>query len=247
MSNRKAEARARAKAMREEAARKERRNERILRVGIVAGVVVLIAAVALIVQFSGDDDGSDTTATGTGQVPAGAVESGDGVLVGDPDAPVDVEVWFDFQCPYCGQFEEESGPVLEEYIDNGTTQVLYHPAAFLGEESERATNAYGCAVDEGKPAEYMRELFANQPQEKTGGYTNDDLIESGAAIGLTSPEFTSCVEDGTYADWGSGIVLDSMRAAGVESTPTVLVNGEQLESPSSMSGDEFRAVIEAAK
>lgn len=242
MSNRKAEARQKAKAMREEMARKERRRERILRLGIVAGVVVLIAAVALIVQATRDDE-SDSA---SGDVPAGAVESGDGVLVGESSAPVDVEVWFDFQCPFCGEFERTSGPVLEEFIADGTVQVLYHPAAFIGEESERASNAFGCAVDADRPAEYMRELFANQPQENTGGYTEEELLARGEAVGLTGAEFTSCVEDGTYADWGSGTVLDAMRAAGVSSTPTVIVNGEQLDSPANLSAEEFRAVVEAA-
>jgi protein-disulfide isomerase len=241
MSNRKAEARAKAKALREEEARRARKRERMIRVGVAVGVLALIVVIALLFQLGGDDgDSAD------GAVPSGANEAGDGVLVGDAGAPVEVDVWFDFQCPFCRQFETANGPVLAELIDDGTVKADYHPAAFLGEESERATNAFGCAIDAGRPREFMAELFENQPEERTGGYTEDDLIEHGAAVGLDGAEFEACVNDGPYAEWGAGQVLDAMRDEGIESTPTVLIDGEVLPDAAQVTPDEFRAAVDAA-
>ncbi|WP_157552985.1 DsbA family protein [Jiangella gansuensis] len=239
MASKKEQARERAARLRaeaEERARLERRRERILRFGISA--VVLVAVVGLVV-FLVRDDGPE----GTGAVPSGATAAG--VMVGDENAPVTVDYWFDFQCPFCGEFEAENGPVLEDVVADGTARVAYHPAAFLGDESDRATNAFGCAVDAGRPVGYLTELFANQPPENSGGYTEDDLVAAGEAVGLDDPEFESCVRDGTYADWGEQ-VLEEFRDAGHESTPTVLISGDELEDPAGLSADEFRAAIQEA-
>lgn len=236
-------ARERAAALRKEAearALAERRRERFLRAGISVGVLVVIAVIA-IVLLNRSSDGPE----GTGAIPSGTVDDGTGVAVGEASAPVTIDYWFDFQCPFCGQFEAENGPVLEELVADGTAQVVYHPAAFLGDESDRASNAFGCAIDAGRPVEYLTELFANQPPERSGGYTTDDLLAAGGAVGLDDAVFESCVRDGTYADWGRH-VLDAFRDEGLEATPSVLLNGEALDNPGGLSADDFRAAVEGA-
>ncbi|WP_116948465.1 DsbA family protein [Jiangella endophytica] len=236
-------ARQRAAELRKEAEAKalaERRRERFLRAGISVGILVVVAVIAIVLV-----NRSTQGPEGTGAIPSGAVDDGTGVAVGEADAPVTIDYWFDFQCPFCGQFEAENGPVLEELTTAGTARVVYHPAAFLGDESDRASNAFGCAVDAGRPVEYLTELFSNQPQEGSGGYTTDDLLAAGQAVGLDDAVFESCVRDGTYADWGRH-VLDAFRAEGLEATPSVLLNGQALENPAAMSADEFRAAVEAA-
>lgn len=242
MASKKEQARQRAAQLRAEAEAKalaDRRRERFLRAAISVGVLAVIAVVA-IVLVNRANEGPE----GTGAIPSGAVDGGTGVAVGEANAPVTIDYWFDFQCPFCGEFERESGPVLEELTADGTARVVYHPAAFLGDESDRASNAFGCAVDAGRPVEYLTELFANQPQEGSGGYTTDDLLAAGQAVGLDDAVFESCVRDGTYADWGRH-VLDAFRDEGLEATPAVLLNGELLENPAAMSADEFRAAVEA--
>lgn len=243
MASKKEQARARAEAMRKEAearALAERRRERYLRAGISVGVLVVVAVIAIVLVNRSSDEPE-----GTGAIPSGTVEGGTGVAAGEASAPVTIDYWFDFQCPFCGEFEAQNGPVLEELVADGTAQVVYHPAAFLGEESDRASNAFGCAIDAGRPVEFLTELFANQPAERTGGYTTDDLLASGEAVGLDDAVFESCVRDGTYADWGRH-VLDAFRDEGLEATPSVLLNGEPLENPAAMSADEFRAAVETA-
>ncbi|WP_298327680.1 thioredoxin domain-containing protein [Haloactinopolyspora sp.] len=238
MSAKKASARQRAEAERLEQARRARQRERMLRFGI-SGVVLLVVVVVAIVLLRPDRP------EGTGAVPEAATADGTGVAVGDASAPVTIDYWLDFQCPACGEFEAENGGVLTEIAADGTAQVIYHPAAFLGEESERAANAFGCAADAGRPAEYKAELFAHQPEEGAGGYTVDELVAHGEAAGITSAQFESCVREGTYSDWGA-TVLDAMREHDIESTPTVMLNGEPLEDPAGMSAEEFRAAVDNA-
>lgn len=243
MASKREQARGRAAALRAEAearAKAERRREQFIRFGISAVVLVAVVAIALVL-VNRSDDGPE----GTGAIPSGTVDGGTGVAVGEESAPVTVDYWFDFQCPFCGEFEANNGPVLEELVADGTARVVYHPAAFLGEESDRAANAFGCAIDAGRPVEYLTELFANQPPERTGGYTTDDLLAAGSAVGLDDATFQSCVRDGTYADWGRH-VLDAFSAEGLESTPSVLLNGQALDNPAALSADDFRAAVEAA-
>jgi protein-disulfide isomerase len=238
-ASKKEQARLKAAALRKEAearALAERRRERFIRAGVSVAVMVVVAVIV--------NRGSDGP-EGTGAIPSGTVEGGTGVAVGETDAPVTVDYWFDFQCPFCGEFEATNGPVLEELVADGTARVVYHPAAFLGDESDRASNAFGCAIDAGRPVEYLTELFANQPPERTGGYTTDDLLAAGQAVGLDDAGFESCVRDGTYADWGRH-VLDAFRDEGLEATPSVLLNGEPLENPAALSADEFRSAVEGA-
>lgn len=236
-------ARQRAEALRKEAearALAERRRERFIRAGVSVAVLVVVAVIVIALVNRGSDGPE-----GTGAIPSGTVEGGTGVAAGEESAPVTVDYWFDFQCPFCGEFEAENGPVLEELVAAGTARVVYHPAAFLGDESDRASNAFGCAIDAGRPVEFLTELFANQPPERSGGYTTDDLLAAGRAVGLDDAVFESCVRDGTYADWGRH-VLDAFRDEGLEATPSVLLNGEPLENPAALSADEFRAAVEGA-
>lgn len=238
MSGKKAQARQRAQAEREEQARRERNRERMLRFGISAAVLLVVAVVAVVLLNRSEP-------TGTGAVPDGVDAAGDGVVVGDESAPVTIDYWFDFQCPYCGQFEQEKGHVLEELVVEGTARVVYHPVAFLGDESDRAANAFGCATDAGRAVEYLRELFAHQPAESSGGYPEEDLLAHGRAVGLAGEQFQTCVIEGTYGDWGAS-VAEAMRDAGYGGTPAVVVDGEQLDDPVGLSAEEFRARVEQA-
>lgn len=241
MSSKKSEARDRVKAMREEQARQGRKREQLIRFGIAGAVLAAVVIIAVAVQLGRDDPGG-----AGGAIPAGATASGDGVAVGSDEAPVTIDVWIDFQCPWCKKFEDTKADVLDELVADGTARVVYHPVAFLGEESARATNAFGCAIDGGKPVEFLRELFDNQPPESSGGYTGDDLLAHGAAVGLSGEAFGSCVTDGTYADWGTGPVRDAMNAAGHRATPTVLVDGDVVADSVDMRADDFRALVEQA-
>ena len=157
--------------------------------------------------------------------------------VGSASAPVTVDVWLDLQCPFCAQLEAASGPTLEELAADGEAQVIYHPLSFIGDESERAANAYGCAVDEGVGQEFLAEVFAQHPGENTGFYTDDKLIEIGADVGATGDEFEQCVTDDTYGAW-VGNVQGSGSDAGVSSTPTVFIDGEQVDQ------DQVGAMLE---
>jgi protein-disulfide isomerase len=161
-------------------------------------------------------------------VPAHALGPDNGELLGRPSAPVLVEEYGDFQCPICGQWERTVGPTVRRLVDQGRIRFEYHPIAFIGPESLAAANAAEAAGDEGRFWAYHDLLFADQAPENSGALTTDRLLELGRQVGLTSPRFQQRVTDGTYDNWVRQ-ATDQASQRGVNATPTVFVNGRQVD------------------
>jgi protein-disulfide isomerase len=162
-----------------------------------------------------------------GHIPAGATLEGDGVVVGH--GPVRVDVFIDFLCPFCRQFELSSGPALASLVADGLVSLAYHPMSFLEEASTtnystRAAAASGCAADGGRFAQYAHALFASQPPEGGPGLSDAELAGIGRAVGLAGAAFTLCLADARYLDWPPYVTARA-TALGVDATPTVLVKG----------------------
>lgn len=161
--------------------------------------------------------------------------------------PFQIDIWEDFQCPYCKFFETEMSSYLESLVRENQAKVVYHMASFLGQESVRAANAVNCAVSEGRFIEYHRALYQVQASENSGIFSNKNLIEIGKRLGITSPEFESCVNDMKFKDTVNDVAA-SMKKNGVEGTPTVFLNGKVWNRTSSeFRLDEFKAAVEAAR
>lgn len=170
-----------------------------------------------------------------------------GVVVGEPDAPVTIELYEDFQCPACRQFEQQAGPTIDELVSAGTAKVIYHPVAYLDrfsstEYSSRSSAAAGCAAAAGVFPRFAELLFAHQPPEGGAGLPAERLIALGEQAGA-GDDFAACVREQRYADWTSNLTDEASRR-GINATPTVLVNGEQLGQPSPQ--QLRQAVLEAS-
>jgi protein-disulfide isomerase len=164
------------------------------------------------------------------RLPAGATAEGDGIVIGH--GPVRVDIFVDFLCPYCRQFELSSESTLAKLVDDGQASLVYHPMNFLDDASTtrystRAAASSGCAADEGRFAEYAHALFVNQPPEGSAGLTNAELTAIGQSAGLTSQTFARCVLDSPYQDWPDYVTARATEL-GVEATPTVLVAGTSV-------------------
>ncbi len=138
-----------------------------------------------------------------------------------------IDVYEDFQCPVCAQFEAAQGDYLEALIADKKATVVYHTLSFLGPESIAAANAAACSADEGKFLDYHKMLYLTQPKENSGAWTNASLAAAGQSVGISSQKFTNCVSKGTYADWVSNVAAEGAKK-NVNSTPTVFINGKEL-------------------
>ena len=192
--------------------------------------LTLVAVVVLVLFAGAVGFGVYRARAGTGELPAGATAAG--VTVGNPSAPGTIDLYLDFQCPACAQYEQLAGATIEELVASGQAKVVYHPVAYLNrfsstQYSSRSSAAAGCAADAGVLPRFAQLLYANQPPEGGDGLPEDQLVALGTQAGA-GPDFATCVQDGRYADW-SRSVTDAASQAGVTGTPTVLVNGREVE------------------
>ncbi|MGY6499185.1 MAG: DsbA family protein, partial [Microcella sp.] len=157
---RRAEAREKARQLREQQRKREKRNTLLLQGGIGLGVVAVIGIVAVLILNStqpaapgprnmasdGITIGADYIAVTTpGLAPEATPQP---LPVNDPGV-VAVNIWVDYLCPACGAFEQANAETLRALIESGSATVTVHPIAILGNQgaSQRAANAAACVAD----------------------------------------------------------------------------------------------------
>jgi protein-disulfide isomerase len=182
----------------------------------------------------------------TAAIPATVSEAdGYGIVLNQESTPK-IDVYIDYQCPACRVFEIINGGYLNEVIAQKKAKVVFHPMTFIGPESILAANSAACAADENKFVDMNLALFQNQSEsENSGKWSKDYLVELGKSIGIKSDTFESCVNDGKYVKWTSNVAAASAKA-NVNGTPTIFVNGKQLDRNTEY-GDQakFRAALAA--
>jgi protein-disulfide isomerase len=209
---------------------------RNLVVAVVVGVLLIMLVPTLLSKKT------DTSA----KIPAAvSADRGYGIVFNGELTGVPVlDIYEDFQCPVCAQFEKLQGDYIESLIADKKATVVYHTLSFLGPESVNAANAAACSADQGKFLQYHRALYANQPQENTGVWSTDVLGILGQAAGITSKEFTSCVNDMSYQGWVNNVAAAGAKA-NVNSTPTVFINGKEIDRQSEyFDAAKFKAAVE---
>lgn len=221
-NQRREQAREQARRAREAEKKREKRNRWLLQGGIVVGVVAILGVVALVLSQSMKPAGPGPANMISGGVTFGSdlevvetasLEEGEERAARDVDwekPPIDVTVFVDYMCPACGNFEQQNGTMLEQYVGSGDINMTVYPINFLDGQSlgtkysTRAANLFSCVVDqqpESAFALHNRLLSAGvQPAEQTTGLTDDQLVENAEAAGATaSTELKQCVKDQRYA------------------------------------------------
>ena len=164
----------------------------------------------------------------------------------NPTAKVKVDFWEDFQCPNCRNFEAVNNAYIESLVRAGKIKAVYHPMSFIGPESILAANAAGCAADAGKFLEFHTALYANQSKTENSGLWNAQVLTVlGIGVGIKDKNFASCVKSSKYQGWVSTIETDATKQ-GVNSTPTVFVNGKLMPTENYLDNKKFAAYLVAA-
>ena len=208
---------------------------------LVIGVVVAVLAIMVIPTVLSKSKGvSEAIPVGVGSNNGYAISFNSDIS----GLPV-VDIYEDFQCPICKQFEALNGQYINSLIADKKAVVNFHALSFIGAESVRAANAAACANDEGKFVEYHLALYANQPSsENSGEWSADRLISIGEVEGIKSDSFKSCVNDLKYEGWVNK-VAEAGSKSGINSTPTVLVGGKEIDRNTEyFSAEKFKAAVE---
>ena len=162
----------------------------------------------------------------------------DGNKMGDPNAPVKMTEFGDFQCTYCKEFwTDTETQIVDTYVKTGKVQYAYRSAgnwvsANIGQgsvESQDAAMAAYCAADQNKFWQMHDALFANGLGEDAGSFTDPRLQAIAQIVGLDMSAFNSCYSSHKYLDQVNQDFKDA-RTAGIQGTPffvlTYAVNGQ---------------------
>ena len=228
------------RALAEQQAAQRRRERRLLAGGVIVVVLVLIGA------------GIGFQAWRTHRAPsAGAVTPGPAVPVtitdgqpitwGSADAPVTVDLYEDFHCPHCADFEEAYGQILGDAQSDGTIRLRIFPMSFIDAGSAAAANGFACAAESGFGAAFYAGLFANQNLDWSDSQLHQ-LAER--ANGSVPAEFSTCVSDRRHAAWADSIDA-AAAAAGVTGTPAMVIDGQAVDI-TALTPDSLTTKIEEA-
>ena len=169
--------------------------------------------------------------------------------MGDPNAPVKIVEFSDYQCPFCERFSTDTEPsLIESYISTGKVHFTYRSTGnWVSQninsgltESEDAAEAAYCAGDQGKYWEMHDMIFANVLGEDVGSFTDRRLSAIAEKTGLDMTQYEDCYSSNKYRD---EVVKDGQDAlaAGVQGTPSFVL------TYTNASGEEVTELIEGAQ
>jgi protein-disulfide isomerase len=248
---------------RQEMREKKARQERTQRILMIVGVTLVVIAFALILILPNlPKDVGAVTVPEVYPRPQAKFNA-----AGDPNAPVKMIEYSDFQCPYCGKFWKDGTDrqIMETYVATGKVYFEYRTAGeFIGGpggESIRSAEAAYCAGDQNKFWEMHDIIFANQNGENQGAFSDPRLVAFGEKIGLDMTAFKDCFNNGKYTqkakqdeqsaaqdiqgatNYNDMVAAKQYSPSGF-STPSFLVNGKLISGALPFS--EFQKEIEAA-
>ena len=158
-------------------------------------------------------------------------------LRGNPDAPVTIVEFADFECPYSQLVEQSLKEVLEKYKGRARLGFRDFPLSHIHPQAQQAAEASRCAGEQGKFWEYHDLLFATQGKLDLAG-----LTDQARAAGLELERFTACLSGGKFKTSVNADLQIGM-ASGVTGTPAFYINGVPLSG--AQSPDAFELIIES--
>lgn len=272
-NQRRADARDKARVRRERQQKKERRNKYLLQGGIILASLAIIAVVTVIITSSIRPPApgprnmlSDGIVIGPGfeAETTAALQAGEDPIESTPaegSTAIPIQIWLDYQCPVCGDFEAANAEQISTLVDEGIATVEIHPIAILDRASQgtrfstRSANAAACVANfsPNNFFDFSALLFDQQPAENTEGLTDGELIAITEDAGVErAPAIADCITDVTFDNWVADATDRATSnealvnpASGEFGTPTVFVGGTRYTGPVD-DATEFAKFVAAA-
>ncbi|HET9009425.1 MAG TPA: DsbA family protein [Nitrosarchaeum sp.] len=152
------------------------------------------------------------------------MENGSPIL-GDPNAPVTLVEFGDYQCYFCNQFfHTTEGELFKNYVETGKVKVIFKDYTIIGPDSVTAAHAAHCADEQGQFWKYHDTLYNNWNGENNGWASSENLLRFASDIGLDIDQFSQCMIDSKHTP----IIVNSNQDAkdlGLTGTPAFFVIG----------------------
>jgi len=255
----KAAARERLRLQRE----KEAKRAKVRRQFLVGGGVLALLAVASVSAFA-INKANQPSKPGYWELaakdklvkPANTTGTdGTTVIIGDANNKNTVEEYEDMRCPVCAAYEQAAGAVVLKDAEDGKYKISYYFGTFLddkegGSGSKKALSALGAALNVSKDAftAYHTLLYSKDvhPDEAKDTFNSaDKLISLAQQVPALkgNTKFSDAVTNGTFDKWAL-TMSDTFNNSGVDSTPTVKVNGTSVTVPG-LTSDQVQTAIAA--
>jgi protein-disulfide isomerase len=215
---------------------RDRRHREQIRNRIIVIVLVVVGALLVAFAFIMPSISTATAAANAAKTPVPVATfqkfngTVDGTHLGDPNAPVKVDVFEDFRCSACLVYTQNIEPqVISSYVEAGKVYYTYHSYIVIDgndgqDASYRSANAAQCASEQKRFWDYHASLYANQVTEDASLFTDVRLLKMAENLKLDMPAFKSCYQAKKYA---SVVQSDIARGQSLKltGTPSVIVNG----------------------
>ena len=237
-----ADRRRQARAAQQAALARARRRRTLTQLAIVGGVAVVVIAIiatAVVLGTRGDDNpaAGAPVATGTTLVDGTSVPfaiggndaTANGVRVGSTDAKVSMDLWVDYSCPHCQEFEATNNATVTSLVASGKLAVTYHNIQIVTDYGTEAGSASACMAVHDPTAwpAYNAALYVNH-SAATDGWGASDFARFAAANG-GGDATQKCTTDGTYRSWITANTAASTKAD-VTGTPTMFIDGKKTDT-----------------
>ncbi len=230
--------------------RRSRRRRILVSVGalVIAG---LMAAITLAVVQAAGHERTLPDASGAVVAPQHLTHTG-AISVGRADAPVTVEIYYDYMCPACGAFEKANGGELDQLVADGVARIELRPIAFLDEQSSgteystRSANAFAAVADAAPDRvwDFHTALYEQQPAEGSEGLSDEQIAKIASDAGVPADVVDGFTDD-TFRPWVASVTREAFDS-GVQGTPTVKIDGEVFAGNAYAVGPLTKAIKSAA-
>ncbi len=154
-------------------------------------------------------------------------------FIGNPNAPVVVAEWFDYQCPFCKRFESDAvAQLMVDYIKTGKVKLVFKDFQFLGPDSQDAGLA-ARAIWEVAPEKFYdwhKAMFEKQDNENGGWGSRADILALAKSLGIDSAKVDQLMTS-KATEYQKEMDADKAEgsAFGINGTPGTII-GKQLIS-----------------
>ncbi len=156
----------------------------------------------------------------------------DDPVKGNPDAPVTLVEFSDFQCPFCKRFHQNTLPlILENYVDTGKVKFVYRDFPIVSIHPNGAVVtalAAECADEQGIFWQYHDKIFQNQKNwERLATEDVVNVLKSYAVdLALDTKQFNECLDSGKYLNEVNNDLKEG-NSYGITGTPSFFIGNEK--------------------
>jgi protein-disulfide isomerase len=217
------------------------KSQKPLIIALGAGVVALVIGIVYVITAAPDPTSDALPTAGPNAAPFPAQVDQFGISIGDPDAPVVVREFADYQCPACKSFASASERLKNEYVESGQVRFVFFDLPLdQHQNAVPAALAARCAGDQDSYWAMHDELFDKQIEWSGSGSPTDTFTRYAEDLGLEARRFRRCMDTELHIE-----DIEQSRNVAMQlrltSTPSVLVDNIRLTRPG---WSQMSAVVE---